>query len=213
LVGNICFGVSVTFVLAQGGLQVLDAAQKKGMDGFCICVQPTADAVCVVAHDRDFGGMAALRKTRFNDLPKQKDGKPFPRLSDALDVGAAIVNIELVGEPGWKNALAAVEGHDSIPRVIFSSLEHSEILQLWAACPKAKCGFIWEQHEADAIEEGELSDLPDTLLLFVPAVSISARPGFWTKYAKRLVVWGLARREDTSPLGLGPAGCIVTDRC
>ena len=199
----------MTFILAQGGPHVFGTAKKDGMDGFCVCVQPTADAVCVAAHDRDFGGIAALRKTRFSDLPKLKDGGAFPRLSDALDIGAAIINVELVGEPGWKNALAAVEAHDSIHRVIFSSLEHSEILQLWAACPKAKCGFIWEAHEADAIEEEELSDLPNALLLFVPAVSIRARPGFWSKHAKRLVVYGLARREDAASLGFEPAGCIV----
>jgi glycerophosphoryl diester phosphodiesterase len=183
------------------------------MDGFCVCVQPTADAVCVVARDCDLApaasGGGVLRRMKFGELPTLKNGEPVPKLSDALEIDAMVISIELVGEPGWKNALAAVEAGGLIDRVVFSSLEHSEVLQLWAACPQAKCGFIWKEGEADSVTEQEISDLPEALLLFAPMASVRKRAGFWGGYAGRLVIWGAAGPGDVAALGFEPFLCIV----
>jgi glycerophosphoryl diester phosphodiesterase len=137
------------------------------------------------------------------------NGEAIPRLSDALELEASIINIELIGEPGWKNVLAAVESHEALKRVIFSSAEHSEILQLWAACPHARCGFIWEADEADELTQEEINDLPKALLLHIPMCSISKRPDFWKQFAKRIVVLGVSDRGQVASLGFEPLGIII----
>jgi glycerophosphoryl diester phosphodiesterase len=194
----------------ENSLEACNAAIEDGMDGFCVCVQPTADGVCVVARDCDLApGGGPLRKVKFSELPTLKSGGPVPKLSDALDIGAMIISIELIGEPGWKSALAAVEASGLIDRVVFSSLEHSEVLQLWAACPQAKCGFIWKEDEADSVTEQEISNLPGALLLFAPVASAHKRADFWGKYAERMVIWNTAGPGDVASLGFEPFLCIV----
>ncbi|MDR0499191.1 MAG: hypothetical protein LBH03_05600 [Holophagales bacterium] len=194
-------------------LQAFSAATKEGFDGFALCVQPTADAVCVVIKDSDLGHITSsqglLRKMKFSELPKLKNGESIPKLLDLLELPAKLINIELKGEPGWKNALSAVEASDSLGRVIFSSAEHSEILQLWAACPQAKCGFIWEIDEADALTKEEILNLPESLMLHIPAISVEKKPDFWEKYNNRLVVWDLSKYENMASIGFQPTVCIV----
>jgi glycerophosphoryl diester phosphodiesterase len=161
------------------------------LKGFAVGVQPTADAVCVVLPNYDFGSAKCeagnLRRMKFNELSSSGDGSKYLRLLDLLDISVELIGVELVGEPGWKNALSAVEASNSLGRVFFSSLEHSEILQLWAACPKARCGFIWQADEADAITDEEISFLPEALLLQIPTCSVRKRSEFWNKCSDRLV--------------------------
>jgi len=185
------------------------------LDGFKLEVQPTRDAVCIVASDEDLnaiGDRGVLRSMKFSELPRLKNGEPFPRLLDLLELPAKLVNIELKGEPGWKNALSAVEASDSLERVIFSSAEHSEILQLWAVCPQARCSFIWESDEADALTEEEIFDLPKSLLLHIPLYSVSIRPDFWKQFAERIVLWGAESREQITSLGFEPYVCIYSQQ-
>jgi glycerophosphoryl diester phosphodiesterase len=183
------------------------------MDGLAVCVQPTADAVCVIMQDRELGrttdGGGVLRKMKYAELPKLKNGEPIPRLSDALGLNAMPISIELVGESVWKIALAAVEAQDAIGRAIFSSQEHSEVLKLLAACPQARCGFIWEAEEADSVTEEELSCIPEILLLHVPLQSIARKPDLWRRHADRLMLWGIGGHEELNTLGFEPKGCIV----
>jgi len=195
----------MAFILkrVENSLDAFRAALEAGMDGFYLGVQPTRDAVCVVASD------SASRSMKYNELPRLKNGEAVSKLMDVLEFPAKLSVIELMGEPGWKNALAAVEAQDSLGRVIFSSLEHSEILQLWAACPRARCGFVWEEDEAGAITEEEVSDLPEALLLHVPINSIHKRADFWKKYANRLAVWGVTDYEHIKSIGFDPFACAV----
>jgi len=184
-----------------------------GLDGFKLDVQPTRDSICVVVgneglmHARE--GQEILRRMKYSELPRLKNDEPNPRLLDVLEIPAKLINVELKGEPGWKNALAAAEASDSLGRVIFSSSEHSEVLQLWAACPQARCGFIWEADEADVITEEEISSLPKSLLLHIPLCSVSGRSDFWKQFADRLVVWGIESREHLVSLGFEPHVWIV----
>jgi len=193
----------MTFILKR--VENLPDASRAALegDGFQLVVQPTRDAVCVVSRD------AALRGMKYSEAPPLKNFEAIPRLTDALDIPAKLINIELKGEPGWKNALAAVEASDSLGRVIFSSLEHSEILQLWAACPRARCGFIWEAGEANALTEEEILDLPDSLLLHIPLCSINKRADFWKKYANRLVVWDAPDYKSAALIGFNPLAYIL----
>jgi glycerophosphoryl diester phosphodiesterase len=194
-------------------MQAFASSLELGMDGLDVCVRQTADAVCVIVQDGELGrttdGGGAVRLTKYAELPKLKNGERIPRLSEALDLDAMFINIELMGESVWKLALAAVEAQGSMGRVIFSSLEHSEVLKLWAACPQAKCGFIWEADEADSVTEEELSGLPENLLLHVPLLSITRRPDLWRTHADRLMVWGIGGHEDLNLLDFEPEGCIV----
>ena len=76
----------------------------------------------------------------------------MPRLVEVLALPARLVNVELKGEPGWKQALAAVEAAGALDRVLFSSFEHSEVFQLWSACHEARCGLLWEEDEAAGLD-------------------------------------------------------------
>ncbi|BDU74993.1 glycerophosphodiester phosphodiesterase [Mesoterricola silvestris] len=212
----------MTLILGHRGLSSLHlensmtafrAALQAGMDGFELDVQPTTDGVCCVLHDDDLGRTArcggVLRKLRASELPELRNGEPVPRLSDALELGARLVNVELKGEPGWKQALAAVEAAEALDRVIFSSFEHSEVLQLWAACQEARCGFLWEPEEADDLDAESLEDLPETLTFHVPLSSVKKRPAFWKPHAGRLALWGLKTPRDAQALGFDPRILIV----
>ncbi|HJW09789.1 MAG TPA: hypothetical protein VJ483_09155, partial [Holophagaceae bacterium] len=150
-----------------------------------------------------------LRQMKSAELPKLKNGEPVPRLSDVLELPAKLINVELKGEPGWKQALAAVEGSEALDRVLFSSFEHSEVLQLWAACEEARCGFLWEHEEALEITEEELAELPVQLMLHPPLSAVRARPHVWRPYAERLVLWGMKTPKEAADLGFEPAILIA----
>ncbi len=205
-------GLSSTHL--ENSMTAFRAALQAGMDGFELDVQPTADGVCCVLHDDDLGRTAkaggVLRRMRASELPPLRNGDPVPRLLDVLELGARLVNVELKGEPGWKQALAAVEAADALDRVLFSSFEHSEVLELWASCMEARCGFLWEASEADDLDAESLEGLPEKLTLHVPLVAVTRRPAFWKPYAGRLALWGLKTPAEATGLGFEPA-ILITD--
>ncbi len=197
----------------ENSMEAFRAALAAGLDGFELDVQPTRDGVCVVLHDDDLArtaqGVGLLRRMTSTELPVLRNGEPVPRLSDALDLPARLINVELKGEPGWKQALAAVEASEALDRVLFSSFEPSEVLQLWGECPEARCGFLFEHEEAEALGEEELADLPETLMLHLPCAAVRSRPAFWQPYAQRLVLWDLATPAEAADLPFEPAILIV----
>ena len=103
-----------------------------------------------------------------------------------------------------------MEAAEALDRVIFSSFEHSEVLQLWATCFEARCGFLWEEDEADELDVESLEDLPPTLTFHVPLSSVKARPDFWKPYAHRLALWGMKKPGEAAGLGFEPA-ILITD--
>ena len=186
---------------------------EAGLDGFTFSAQPTMDAVCVAMDDLEMGrttdGCGSPRKMKYGELPRLKNGEAIPKLLDALELPAIEICVDLTGEPGWKNALAAVEASDALGRVCFASVEHSEVLQLWASCPKARCGFIWSEVEADELSSDEISALPANLQLHVPLSSLLKRKEFWVPLAKKLVVRVAGGREDMALLGFEPLGWVI----
>ena len=197
----------------ENSLEAFRAALAAGMDGLELDVQPTADGVAMVLHDdtleRTALGSGALRRLRMAELPLLKNGEAIPSLSEVLELPAAHFNVELKGEPGWQAALAAVEAAECLDRVRFSSFEHTEVLQLWAACPAARCGFLWEIDEADELTADDLESLPTALSLHIPLASAKARPAFWAPFADRIYLWDLARPTEAEGLGFTPAALIV----
>jgi glycerophosphoryl diester phosphodiesterase len=197
----------------ENSMEAFHAALAAGMDGFELDVQPSRDGVCLVLHDEDLArttnGSGLLRKMKAAELPPLKNGERLPRLTEVLDLPAKLINVELKGEPGWQQALAAVEASEALNRVLFSSFEHSEILQLWAACEFARCGFLWETQEALDITAEELADLPSALWLHPPLKAVKARPEFWKPYADRLAVWGMKTPSEAKDLPFGPAVLIA----
>lgn len=197
----------------ENSMAAFRAALAAGLDGFELDVQPTRDGVCAVLHDEDLSrtanGSGLLRQMKAAELPPLKNGEPLPRLADVLDLPARLINVELKGEPGWQQALATVEGADALGRVLFSSFEHSEVLQLWAACETARCGFLWEQDEAMDLTAEELADLPEALWLHPPLKSVQANPALWAPYADRLALWGMKSQADAAGLPFTPAVLIV----
>ena len=204
-------GLSATH--PENSMEAFRAALAAGLDGFELDVQPTLDGVCLVLHDDDLArtaqGGGILRRLKCSDVPRLKNGEEVPRLSEVLDLPARLINVELKGEPGWQQALAAVEASEALERVLFSSFEHSEILQLWAACPNARCGFLWETGEAEDLSAEELEDLPPQLMLHLPLEAVAARPGFWRPFAARIALWGLKTPKDAERLGFSPAILIA----
>ena len=194
-------------------MEAFRAALAAGMDGFELDVQPTRDGVCAILHDEDLArtalGSGHLRQMKAAELPPLKNGEPLPRLADALDLPARLINLELKGEPGWQQALATVEAAEALDRVLFSSFEPSEVLQLWAACESARCGFLWETDEALALSAEELADLPEALWLHPPLAAVKAHPELWAPYASRLVLWGMATPAEAQGLPFVPAVLIV----
>jgi len=197
----------------ENSLEAFRAALAAGMDGFELDVQPTRDGVCAVLHDdtldRTTQGTGTLRQLKASELPKLRNGEPLPRLADVLELPAKLINVELKGEPGWQQALATVEASEALRRVLFSSFEHTEVLQLWAACPEARCGFLWEPEEADELSAEELEDLPVELMLHPPLASVMARPELWAPYASRLVLWGMKTPKEADGLPFRPAVLIA----
>lgn len=197
----------------ENSMEAFRAALAAGMDGFELDVQPALDGVSMVLHDDDLARTARsggiLRRMKSGDLPLLKNGEAVPRLSEVLELPARLINVELKGEPGWKQALAAVEAAEALDRVLFSSFEHSEILQLWAACAEARVGFLWETEEALDLTEDELADLPPQVRLHVPLLAVETRPAFWAPYADRLVLWGMKRPAEAQGLPFEPAILIA----
>lgn len=200
--------------LLENSMAAFRGALAAGMDGFELDVQPTRDGVCVVLHDDDLArtanGSGILRKMKASELPPLKNGEPMPRLADVLDLPAKLINVELKGEPGWQQALATVEAGDALDRVLFSSFEHSEVLQLWAACPEARCGFLWEEDEALDLTAEELADLPEALWLHPPLKVVRVRTELWAPYAHRLALWGMKTPGEAEGLPFLPA-VVITD--
>lgn len=194
-------------------MEAFRAALTAGMDGFELYAQPTRDGVCVVLHDEDLSrtanGAGQVRKMKAAELPSLKNGERLPRLADVLDLPARLINVELKGEPGWQQALAAVEAAEALDRVVFSSFEHSEVLQLWAACETARCGFLWETDEALDLSAEELANLPEALWLHPPLKAVQARPELWAPYAERLALWGMRTPAEAKDLPFTPAVLIV----
>jgi glycerophosphoryl diester phosphodiesterase len=197
----------------ENSLEAFRAALEAGMDGFELDVQPSRDGVCLVLHDEDLArtahGSGLLRQMKVAELPPLKNGENVPRLADVLDLPAQLINVELKGEPGWRQALATVEGADALERVLFSSFEHSEVLQLWAACETARCGFLWETDEAMDLTAEELGDLPEALWLHPPLKAVQARPELWAPYADRLALWGMKTPAEAKGLPFLPAVLIA----
>lgn len=198
----------------ENSLEAFRAALAAGMDGFELDVQPTRDGVCMVLHDDTLDRTAVaggtLRQLRAAELPKLCNGETVPRLVDALELPARLINVELKGEPGWKQALAAVEAAEALDRVLFSSFEHSEVLQLWAECPEARCGFLWESGEAMELTDDELADLPPELWLHVPLRALLDRPDFWAPHAPRIAAWGMKSGAEAKALPFEP-GVVIAD--
>jgi len=197
----------------ENSMEAFRAALAAGMDGFELDVQPTQDGVSMVLHDDDLArtaqGEGLLRRMRSNDLPRLKNGEAVPRLADVLDLPARLINVELKGEPGWQQALATVEAAGALDRVLFSSFEPSEVLQLWAACPEARCGFLYETDEALELTAEEIEDLPEQLMLHLPLSGVLPRRDFWAPYARRIALWGLDTPAQAADLGFEPAILIV----
>ena len=197
----------------ENSMEAFRAALAAGMDGFELDVQPTRDGVCAVMHDEDLArttnGSGILRQMKTAELPPLKNGESVPRLADVLDLPAKLINVELKGEPGWQQALATVEAAEALDRVIFSSFEPSEVLQLWAACETARCGFLWEMDEAMDLTAEELADLPEALWFHPPLKAVKARPELWAPYADRLALWGMKIPAEAEGLPFIPAVLIA----
>ena len=197
----------------ENSLEAFQAALAAGMDGFELDVQPALDGVCLVMHDeglaRTAQGSGILRKMTSTELPRLQNGEAIPRLSEVLALPARLVNVELKGEPGWRQALAAVEAAEALDRVLFSSFEHTEILQLWAECHEARCGFLWETGEAQELTMDALEDLPPALYFHVPLQAVTERPAFWQPFAHRLALWGMTSPREAEDLGFEPAILIA----
>ena len=197
----------------ENSMAAFRAALAAGLDGFELDVQPSRDGVCLVLHDenlaRTANGSGLLRQMKVAELPPLKNGERLPRLADVLDLPARLVNVELKGEPGWQQALATVEAAEALERVLFSSFEHSEVLQLWAACETARCGFLWDDDEAMDLTAEELADLPEALWLHPPLAAVQARPELWAPYAERLALWGMGTPAEADGLPFRPAVLIV----
>ena len=197
----------------ENSMEAFRAALAAGMDGFELDSQPTQDGVCHVLHDDDLDRTAQkggiLRRMKSADLPLLRNGEPVPRLSEVLELPARLINVELKGEPGWKQALAAVEAAGALGRVLFSSFEHSEVFQLWSACHEARCGLLYEEDEAADLDAETLAELPAKLFLHPPLSAIQARPEFWAPHKDRLALWGMGSPAEAQGLGFEPAILIA----
>lgn len=198
----------------ENSMEAFRAALETGMDGFELDVQPTRDGVCAILHDESLArtaqGSGLLRQMKAAELPPLRNGETLPRLAEVLELPARLINVELKGEPGWQQALAAVEASEALDRVLFSSFEHSEILQLWAACGSARCGFLWELDEALELDAEALASLPEALWFHPPLAAVKADPLRWAPYASRLALWGMKAPAEAAGLPFIPA-VLITD--
>ena len=185
-------------------LQVLQTAMLSGIDGFKLYVKPAKDGVCVVTH-----GLKILPCRDELQDEAQVETMSYLPLVDVLELPLTVVNIELMGEHGWKQALAAVEASGALSRVIFSSFEHSEVLQLWSACHEARCGLSWEDNEAMDLTHETLSDLPTELKIVISLKAAGERRDFWEQYRSRLVVCGASSLVEANLLGFRPFVLVI----
>jgi glycerophosphoryl diester phosphodiesterase len=170
--------------------------------GFRLDVQRSRDGVCVVVH-RDALKIITCSDRLHFDVSQETVEMPL-RLFDVLELPFNIANIELMGECVWKQALAAVEASGALNRVIFSSFEHSEILQLWSACHEARCGLSWEDDETANLNHEMLSNLPDDLKICISIKAAKARQSFWEHYRSRLIISGAKTIAEADSLGFEP---------
>jgi hypothetical protein len=141
------------------------------LDGFKVDVTSNKDGSCSV-----------VCNNMITELP----------LVTILGLPYKLVNVEVTDDHSWRHALAATEAVRALSRVLFSSTNHSSILQLWSSCHKANCGLRWEDDEASSLDHEELANLPVQLMIHVSYETVKARPCFWQFYKARLVVWGIA---------------------
>ena len=197
----------------ENSLEAFRAALDAGMDGFELDAQPSADGVSCVLHDDDFGrtarGRGRLRHMETARFPRLRNGERVPALAEVLRLPSALVNVELKGAPGWREALEAVQAAGALERVLFSSFDHGEIHRLRQACPGARCGLLWERGEAARLGAAAIARLPGDFMLHLPLEAVLDRPGFWRRYARRLVLWGLRSPRQARPLGFAPAAMIT----
>lgn len=190
-------------------VQMLRDSLTHEFDGFRLDVQPARDGVCVVTHSGSSKCITCSDRLKYGII---RDGLESSfRLVDVLELPFKIVNIELIGEYGWKQALAAVEASVALNRVIFSSFEHSEILQLWSSCHEAKCGLSWEDDETANLNHEMLSNLPDELKICISIKAARSRRNFWEPYKSRLVIWGAADLAEADLLEFRPS-ILTVDR-
>jgi len=183
-------------------LQILKNSLTCKFDGFRLDVQPARDGVCIVTHGDSSKCVVCNDRVKYKIM--QDNMVSSLRLVDALELPSKVINIELIGEYGWRQALAAVESSEALSRVIFSSFEHSEILQLWSACHDAKCGLSWDDDETANLNNEMLSNLPDELKICISIKAAKARQDFWRPYKSRLVVWGANDLAEADNLGFMP---------
>jgi glycerophosphoryl diester phosphodiesterase len=197
----------------ENSMEAFKAALAAGMDGFELDVQTTLDGVCVVMHDQTTGrtGQAdgRVRELIYEDLPLLKNGERAPRLEDVLELEALLINVELKGSGVWKPALQAVSRAGAMTKVLFSSFHHSEIWQLRAASPQARCGLLWTVRQALQLTARQLSQLPEDLWLHPHLLAVKARPQLWRDHADRLVVWGMKHPRKAKLPGFEPAVVIA----
>ena len=190
----------------DGPIHKLRDSLTPDLDGFRLDVQSARDGVCVVTHS-DSSSCLTCNDSLKRGVVKEIVGSSL-RLIDALELPFKIVNIELIGEGVWKQALAAVEASGVLSRSIFSSFEHSEILQLWSACHEARCGLSWEDDETANLNHEMLSNLPDDLKICISMKAAKTRRDFWEPYRSRLIIWGAATPTEAQLLGFNP--CVLT---
>jgi glycerophosphoryl diester phosphodiesterase len=189
-------------------------ALAAGLDGFELDVQLSADGVSSVLHDEDFrrtaAGRGRLRRTPAARFPRLNNGEPVPLLAEVARFPARLINVELKGSPGWKEALAAVRAAGALRRVIFSSFDHGEILRLREACPTARCGLLWDRPEARKLDAARIARLPADFTLHLPLDVVQARRAFWQVHGPRLVLWGMGSPCEAHGLGFAPA-ILISD--
>lgn len=112
-------------------------------------------------------------------------------LVTVLELPCKLFNVEFSDDHSWRQALAAVEASRTLSKVLFSSTDHSSILQLWSSCHEARCGLRWEDDEAFDLDHETLVNLPTQLMIHISLNTVKARPNFWERYQSRLVVWGI----------------------
>ena len=112
-------------------------------------------------------------------------------LVTALELPYKLFNVEFSDDHSWRQALAAAEASRVLAKILFSSTDHSSILQLWSNCHEAKCGLRWEDDEAFDLNHETLANLPTQLMIHISYNTVKARPSFWERYQSRLVVWGI----------------------
>ena len=133
-------------------------------------------------------------------------------LVTVLELPYKLFNVEFNDDHSWRQALAAAEASRALNKVLFSSTDHSSILQLWSSCHEAKCGLRWEDDEASDLDHDTLANLPTQLMIHISYNTVKARPNFWERYQSRLVVWGISDPITVNGSEFKPAIGIIDSR-